>query len=142
MALEQLHVDVRLAAPEALEEAGRGQLDQVAKPGVVGGEQRQVVALDPTLGPAVVDQVGLEPEDRLHVVLAARLVVLDRAVHHPVVGEPERGHAELGRPGRHRLDLVRAVEQRVLAVDVQVNRAPAHQSIIATAPVAIDPSTR
>ena len=48
------------------------------------------------LGAAVVDQVGLEPEDRLDPVLAAGLVVLDRAVHHPVVGEPERRHPELG----------------------------------------------
>ena len=97
VAVEQLHVDVRLAALEALEEAGRGELDQVAKAGVVGGEQGQVVALDPALGAAVVDQVGLEPEDRLDPVLATGLVVLDRAVHHPVVGEPERRHPELGR---------------------------------------------
>ena len=99
VALEQLQVDVRLAAGEPLEEAGRGQLDEVAEAGVVRGQQRQVVALD--LRPrslAVVDEVGLEPEDRLDPVLVARLVVLDRAVHDAVVGEPERRHAELRGP--------------------------------------------
>ena len=86
-----------------------------------------MVALHPALGAAVVDQVGLEPEDRLDPVRPAGLVVLDRAVHHPVVGEPERRHPELRRAGGHRLDLAGAVEQRVLAVDVQVN-APARSS--------------
>jgi hypothetical protein len=97
-----------------------------------------VVALHPPLRPAVVDQIGLEPEDRLDVVLAAGLVVLDRTVHHPVVGEPQRGHVELGRPRRHRLDLAGAIEQRVLAVHMQVGCAPAHPPIMAIRSVAID----
>ena len=142
VAAEQFHVDVRLAALEALEEAARGQLDEVAKARVVGGEQGQVVALHAPLGLAVVHQVGLEAENRLDIVLAAGLVVLDRAVHHPVVGEPERRHVELGGPRRHRLDLAGAVEQRVLAVDMQVGRGPAHPPIIAIRSVAIDPPTR
>ena len=110
-----------------------------------------MVAFDPALGAAVVDQVGLEPEDRLDLMLATRLVVLDRPVHHPVVGEAERRHPELGGP-RHEpsVDLVRspvddlagAVEQRVLAVDVKVDDAPAHLAIIATASVGIDPPSR
>ena len=45
VALEQLQVDVRLAAVEALQEAGRGELDQVLEAGAVTGEQGQVVAL-------------------------------------------------------------------------------------------------
>ena len=45
VALEHLQVDVGLAAGEALEEAGRAELDEVAEAGVVGGQQRQVVAL-------------------------------------------------------------------------------------------------
>ena len=86
------------------------------------------------VGAAIVDQVGLEPEDRLDPVLAAGLVVLDRAVHDAVVGEPERRHAELRRALGHRLDLAGAVEQRVLAVDVQVDCRGAHRAIIATGP--------
>ena len=69
---------------------------------------------------AVVDEVGLEAEDRLDAVLLAGLVELDGAVHHPVVGEPERGLAERGGAGGQALDVRGAVEQRVLGVDVQV----------------------
>jgi hypothetical protein len=36
--------------------------------------------------------------------------VLDGAVHHAVVGEPERGHPELRGAGRHRIDLAGPVE--------------------------------
>ena len=95
MALEHRHVDVRLAAPEAVDEAGRAQLDEVAKALVRGGEQREVIALGATVGASVVvDQIGLEAEDRLDPRSPAGLVVIDGAVHHAVVGEAERGHAE------------------------------------------------
>jgi hypothetical protein len=68
----------------------------------------------------VVDEVDLAPEDRLDVVLAARLVELHGAVHHPVVGEPQRRLPELRRALGQVLDVARAVEQRVLGVDVEV----------------------
>ena len=93
------HVEVGLAAVQPLEEARRGELDEVAVADVGGGQQRQVVALDAprrAVG-VVVDEVDLAAEDRLDLVLAARLVELDGAVHHAVVGEPQRGLAELGR---------------------------------------------
>ena len=48
---EQLHVDVGLAAREALEEAGRGELDQVGEAGVALGQQGEVVALVLGLAP-------------------------------------------------------------------------------------------
>ena len=47
-ALDLGEVDGRLAALQALQETGGGQLDEVAVAGVVGREQREVV----TLGPA------------------------------------------------------------------------------------------
>ena len=143
VAREQLHVHVRLAALEALEKASRGELDQVAEAVVVGGEQGQVVALDPALGVPVVDQIGLEPKDRLDPVPLARLVVLDRAVHDPVVGEPQGRHPEFGGARGHPAidlvgplvdDLARPVEQRVFAVDVQVDDARAHPPIMASGP--------
>ena len=121
VALEQLHVDAGLAAVQALEEAGAGELGQVAEALVALREQRQVVALDLALADrAVVDEVRLEPQDRLDAVLAARLEELDRAVHHAVVGEPERRLLELRGAGGELVDLAGAVEQRVLGVDVQV----------------------
>ena len=61
VALEQLHVDARLAAVQALEEAGARELGEVAEALVVLRQQREVVALDLALADrAVVDEVGLE----------------------------------------------------------------------------------
>ena len=122
--LQQLHVDVRLPAREALEEARRAQLDQIAQAGLVLGQQRQVVALVAhLLGDlaAIVDEIGLHAEDRLDAVRAARVVHLHRPVHHPVVGQSQGRHPELGGALRHPLDLARSVEQRVLAVHMEVN---------------------
>ena len=86
------------------------------------GEQREVVALElDRFGADVVAEVRLEAEDRLDPVLLARLVELDGAVHHAVVGEPEGGLAEGGGALREAVDVAGAVEQRVLGVDVQVD---------------------
>ena len=127
MPLEHRHVDVGLTSAEALEEARRAQLDQVAKALVRRGEEGQVVALGTAIGVVVVvHEVRLEAEDRLDPRRPAGLVVLDGAVHDPVVGEAQRGHAELRRPGGHLLDLAGPVEQRVLAVDVEVDDRSAH----------------
>ena len=121
VALQQLHVDARLAAVQALEEAGAGELREVLEALVVLREQREVVALDLALADrAVVDEVGLEAQDRLDVVLLAGLEELDRAVHHAVIGEAQRGLPELGRAGGELVDLAGAVQQRVLRVDVQM----------------------
>ena len=59
---------------------------------------------------AIVDEIGLEADDRLDPVPAAGLVEVDRPVHHPMIGEAQGRLAELCRPRRHRLDLAGAVE--------------------------------
>ena len=82
--------------------------------------QREVVVLVAPARGLVVDEVDLTAEDRLDAVLAGGLEVLDRAVHHAVVGQPERGLAEVRRALGEGVDLARAVEQRVLGVDVQM----------------------
>ena len=121
VALEQRQVDVGLAAPVALEVAGRAELDEVAEALVAGGQQREVVALvADLLGLAVVDEVGLEPDDRLDPVALAGLVVLDRAVHHAVVGEPERGLAEGRGALGQSVDPAGPVEDGVLGMDVEM----------------------
>jgi hypothetical protein len=122
--LEKLRVDVRAPAREPHEEARRAELHQVLEPGLVRRQQGDVVALVAHLalgGLAVLHQVGLHAEDRLQPSLPARAVHLHGAVHHAVVGEADRGHAQLRRPGRHLVDLARSVQQRILAVDVQVD---------------------
>ena len=83
-----------------------------------------MVVLDPLAGRrrrrVVVDEVDLAADDRLDPGLARGLVELDRAVHHAVVGEPERGLPERGGALDEAVDLRGAVEQRVLGVDVEV----------------------
>jgi hypothetical protein len=144
MAVQELHVHTRLAPPESLEEAGRSELDEVPKARVRSRHQGQVIALEALCGaPTIVDQIRLQSQDRLDSVLPAGLVVLDRPVHHPVIGEPESRHTQLRRTGRQPAvravrvlhgDLARAIEQRVLAVNVQVNYFPAHDGIISIGP--------
>ena len=122
VALDQTHVDRRLAALQPVEKAGRGELDEVAIARVVGGEQRQVVALGPARPTrrVVVDEVDLTADDRLDAVLVAGLVQLDGAVHDAVIGQSEGRLAELRGALGERFDLACAVEQRVLGVDVEV----------------------
>ena len=79
-----------------------------------------MVALDLAGGRVVVDEVDLAADDRLDAVLVARLVELDRAVHHAVIGEPQGRLVERRRALGERFDLARAVEQRVLGVHVQM----------------------
>src|SRR6185312_8248094 len=129
VARQQPEVDVGLAPLVALEEAGRAELHQVAEALVAARQQREVVALvADRLGLHVVDQVGLEAQNRLDSRLLAGLVELDRPVHHPVVGEPDGRLAEGRRPLHEGVDLRGAVEQRVLGVDVQMyGRALGHR---------------
>ncbi len=135
VARDLLEVDGRLAALQPLQEAGGGELDEVAVAGVVGGQQREVVALarfprrvgsDPRwVGSGggrgvVVHEIDLAADDRLDAVLGARLVELHRAVHHAVVGETEGGLLELRGALGEGVDLAGAVEQGVLGVHVQM----------------------
>ena len=122
--LQQLPVDARLRVV-ALEEAERGELDQVRVALVRLGQERQVrVAARARV--AVVGDVDLAADDRLDPLLPGLLVEVDRAGERAVVCERDRGHLELGRPGRERRDPARPVEDRVLAVDVQVDEVGAH----------------
>ncbi len=124
VALEQLPVDARLRVV-ALEVAERAELDQVRVAGVRLGQQRQVrVAARARV--AVVGDVDLAADDRLDPLVARGLVQVDRAGERAVVGERHRRHLELGRPGGERRDPARPVEDRVLAVDVQVDEVGAH----------------
>ena len=73
----------------------------------------------------VVDEVDLAADDRLDAVLRARLVQLDGAVHHAVVGQRQGRLVERRGALRERVDLARAVEQRVLGVNVQMGAGEA-----------------
>ena len=69
---------------------------------------------------AILDKVGLEPNDWLYSVLAAGLIKVDGPVHHTVIGEAKGGLIELCCSRRHRLNLAGTIEQGVLTVGVQV----------------------
>ncbi len=132
-------VERRLASVQSFQETGGGELHEVAIADVAGGQQREVVALDAARTPrgVVVDHVDLAAEDRLDVVLRARLVELHHAVHDAVVGEPERRLIELGGTLCEVLDPACAVEQRVLGVDVQMGAGlGSHRAWMVCAPAA------
>ena len=146
VALEQVPVEAGLVVVP-LEERQGGQFAQVAVALVGAREQCQVVVqLLAALGLAagVVDlaatrrsvearvgrHVGLEADDRRHVVLATGLVEVDDAVEVAVVGDGD-GALAVGLGGEHHLlDARRAVEHRVLGVVVEVDEALSHQRTI------------
>jgi hypothetical protein len=129
---QEVHVDARLVV-EALEVGLRHEHHQVPVAGVVHREQQQVADRIEARGVALARlafearagrEVDLAAEDRLDAVLLGGLEELDRAEEVAVVGERDRRHAELLRALEERIDLDRAVEQRVLAVQVEVDEGP------------------
>ena len=92
---------------------------------VVGGKEREVirVAVDAPLAhePRARRHVDLAADDRLDPGVLASFVKVDRAIHHAVVGHPDRRHLELRRPRDHGRDATCPIEQRVLGVVVEVD---------------------
>ena len=91
VAVDLSHVDGWLAALEPFEEAVGTELHEVAVASVAGGEQRQVVVLvlATDAGFRLLGVVNLAAENRLDSVLITGLVVLNRTVHHAVIGQRE-----------------------------------------------------
>ena len=79
---------------------------------------------------AVVADVDLAADQRLDAVLGRLAVELDRARQRAVVGEPDGGHLELGGALRQGRDPAGAVEDRVLAVDVEMDELGGHGKAI------------
>ena len=126
VALQELPVDPRLVVV-ALEVAGRDEPDQVRVALVRLGEQREV-RVPLRLRLAVVTDVDLAADDGLHAGPLAMPVELDGARQRAVIGQPDRGHLELCRPGDQIGDPAGAVEDRVLRVHVQVDEGGAHRT--------------
>ena len=122
--LEQLPVGTRLVVV-AVEVREARDLDQVAVALLGLGEHREVedlvlAALRPVEARRV-GEVALHAEHGLDPGVAGGLVQLERAVHVPVVGDPDRG-LPVGGDRRHDLaDPRRPVEHRVLGVEVQMD---------------------
>ncbi len=127
--LEHVEVDTRLVE-EPVEVRERRQLHQVVVAGVRHREEREVedVVLVAT-GPVEAarrDEVRLHADDRLHAVLAGDTVEVQDAVHVPVVGDPDRGLSVRDHGRDHVRHPGRAVEHRVLGVQVQVHERRRH----------------
>ena len=121
MLLEQLHVDARLVVV-ALEKAFGDQRDEVAVAFDVGREQRDVrLVAHGAVEAAARRDVGFAADDRHEPVLARGVVELHRAEHDAVVGQRDAGRAFLRGAAAQRIDATRAVEKRVLAMDVQMD---------------------
>ena len=119
--LEQLQVRVGLSLVEAFEEGVGAEGDQVPESDVADREERQVVSLVPTRFREcrpVVDEVGLDPEDRLHPLVETGRIHVHGAIHDAMVGKAQGRHFEFGCPGCHLPDVAGPVQHRVLAVDV------------------------
>jgi hypothetical protein len=125
---QQVEIDARLVV-EALEVGLRDEVDQVAVPGLVHGDQQQVadrvearvVALAPFLVEARPGgDVDLTADDRLDVVTTRGLVELDCSEEVAVVRHAHGRHAERLGPREERVDLDGPVQQRVLRVQVQM----------------------
>ena len=119
VALEELPVDARLVVV-ALEVAERRELDEVRVALVRLGQQGQV-GVPLRLRVAVVGDVDLAADDRLHADLPRLPEELHRARERAVVGERDGGHLEARRLLHEIRDPARPVEDRVLRVDVQVD---------------------
>ena len=131
MLAQELEVDARLVV-EALEVALRHQGHQVAVAGRVHREQQQVVDRVEAalvlralllLEAGAARDVGLAAEDRLHARGARLLVELRRAEQVAVVGHADRALPQLLHLREERRELDRAVEQRVLRVQVQMDES-------------------
>ena len=121
---QQVLVDARLVV-EPLGVAGRHQLDQVVVALARLRQQDQVVrgfAGRAALGPPIARRdVDLAAEDRIDAALPRLIVEHDRREHVAVLGDRHRRHLQLHRAVEQLLDPARAVEQRVLAVQVEMD---------------------
>ena len=111
---------------EAVDEGIARELEEVAPAVEVLRQEHQVEAAIGHAGVGAVaavarGHVGLDAEDRLDAHLLGRHVELERAEEVAVVGDGHRVHAELLDAVDQLLQPVAAVEERVLAVKVQVD---------------------
>ncbi len=120
---EQLLVDAGLVV-EALEVGRRGELQEVPVPRLVSRQEHQVIAAAAArsaVQAAALRHVGLDADDRLDLGGLAPGVELDGAEHVAMVGEGDRRLARGHGGGDHVVEAVGAVEEAVLAVQMEVN---------------------
>src|SRR2546422_2736933 len=135
MLREQLLVDARLVV-ETFGVPGRHELDQIVVALAGLGEQHEMIRRLPRI-PALVTAIArrdvhLTPENRLHALLAGLIVEHHRRKEVPVLGDRNRRHLQLRCVVQQLVDAARAVEQRELGVEMQMNEF-GHYSVSASA---------
>jgi hypothetical protein len=76
-----------------------------------------------------VGHVDLASDDRLDPGGVGGVVELDRAEHVSVIGERERGHLHRGGARDQTVETARAVQERVVAVVMEVDEGLAHRRL-------------
>ena len=102
-----------------------GELHQIAIPDGILRQNNEVISLlffRLRIINRTIDDIHLVANNWLEVGPLTKLEQLDRAIHHTVIGERDRGHAQLLRPFHHRGQLRRPIEQAVIAVVVERNK--------------------
>ena len=124
---QEFLADARLVV-EAVERGLRDDLDQVAVALVVLGEHDQVVVVVAVGRRAVhavvvlLADVELAADDRLDAVLLRGIVEMHRAEDVAVVGDGDGRHVQLGHARHELVDVAGAVEQRVVGVQVKMDK--------------------
>ena len=121
---EQLLVDPRLVM-HALEMRGRHQPNEIAVAGFVARQEGEMMGRVPLRTGPVLDRarrhVGLDADDRFDPGVRRRLIKFDRPVEVAVIGDRDRGHLEFRRFFHQLLHPHRAIEERILGVEVEMN---------------------
>ena len=124
---QQLLVNARLVII-ALQVRLGGELDQVLVAGFVPGQQDEVMIRVPAavdaflLKPAAGGHINLAADDRLDAAPAGGLVEVNRAVERAVVGDRQGRKLERMRPLHEPVQPAGSIEQRILGVQVKVNK--------------------
>ena len=124
---KQFFINARLVVI-TLQMRRRGEPNQVAVPRLVLGQQHQVMidiapaAAGLFLQSAARGHIHFATDDRLDAFLLGRLVKINRAIKHSVVGDRQRRQLQLMGPIHQPVQPTSAIEQGILGVQMQMNK--------------------
>ncbi len=111
---------------KAFQLTGRSNLEQVLVPLFVLCQQQQVITVFVALRVAVTHtpggHVSLQPDNRFYPGLFGGMEELDHPEHGAMIGDGNRVHVHLFRPGNQLLDVAEAVQERIFGVNMKVGK--------------------
>ena len=132
---EQFAVNARLVII-AFQVRGSGELDEIFVAGLVLGKQDEmIINVAPATGgffleTAAGSHVNFAADDGFDAFRARRLVKINRAIHHAVVGDGKRGKFKFVGLVHQPVKPACAIEQRILGVQMQMNKVSVRHEII------------